>query len=210
MRKELRAYDANGATRQRLYEWHQILRRVRFAIRRKRGLPPVGSHHWHLLQDSYARRSSVGIDLEQRNWFYETSIPSCGPLLCVFSDTILHYPSNISIGKNVFINRLVTITAPAPVTIGDLTLIGPGTVINSGNHRFSDARSPIREQGHDLRAIRIGRDVWLGANVTVLAGVTIGDGSVIGAGAVVATDIPPYSVAMGVPARVRSSGRASK
>jgi acetyltransferase-like isoleucine patch superfamily enzyme len=205
MRKELRAYEASGPARQRVYEWQQLLRRVRFAVRRKRGLPPVGSHHWHLLQDSYARRSSVGVDLDQRNWFYETSIPKCGPLLCVLSDTIFHYPGNISIGENVFINRLVTITAPAPVTIGDLALIGPGTVINSGNHHFSDAQSPIREQGHDLQAIHIGRDVWIGANVTVLAGVTIGDGSIIGAGAVVTTDIPSYSVAMGVPARVMSS-----
>ena len=45
-------------------------------------------------------------------------------------------------------------------------------------------------------------DVLIGANVVVLEGVTIGKGSVVGAGAVVTKDIPPYSVATGIPARV--------
>lgn len=48
----------------------------------------------------------------------------------------------------------------------------------------------------------IGNDVFIGANVTVLDGVTIGDGAVIGAGAVVSKDIPPYAIAVGVPAKV--------
>ena len=50
--------------------------------------------------------------------------------------------------------------------------------------------------------ITIGDDCWLGANVTVLPGVTIGKGCTIAAGAVVTKDVPEYSVAMGVPARV--------
>lgn len=48
----------------------------------------------------------------------------------------------------------------------------------------------------------IGNDVFVGANVTILDGVTIGDGAVIGAGAVVVKDIPPYAIAVGVPATV--------
>lgn len=49
---------------------------------------------------------------------------------------------------------------------------------------------------------RIGNDVFIGANVTVLDGVHIADGAVIGAGAVVVNDIPPYAVAVGIPAKV--------
>lgn len=52
------------------------------------------------------------------------------------------------------------------------------------------------------RNVVIGNDVWIGANVTVLDGVEIGDGAIIGAGAVVTKDIPPYGIAVGVPAKV--------
>lgn len=48
----------------------------------------------------------------------------------------------------------------------------------------------------------IGNDVFIGANVTALDGVIIGDGAIIGAGAVVTRDIPPYAIAVGVPAKV--------
>ena len=55
------------------------------------------------------------------------------------------------------------------------------------------------------KPIVIGKNVWIGANVTILGGVTIGDNSIIAAGAVVNKDIPPDSVAAGVPARVIKS-----
>lgn len=48
----------------------------------------------------------------------------------------------------------------------------------------------------------IGNDVWLGANVVVMQGVKIGDGAVVGANAVVTKDIPPYAIAVGIPAKV--------
>ena len=48
----------------------------------------------------------------------------------------------------------------------------------------------------------VGNDVFIGANVTLLDGVNIGDGAIIGAGAVVTKDIPPYAIAVGVPAKV--------
>ena len=49
--------------------------------------------------------------------------------------------------------------------------------------------------------IIIGNDVWIGYEAVILAGVTIGDGAVIGARAVVTTDVEPYTIVGGVPAR---------
>ena len=48
---------------------------------------------------------------------------------------------------------------------------------------------------------KIGADVWIGCDVTLISGVTIGDGAIIGAGAVVTSDIPPYEIWGGVPAK---------
>jgi lipopolysaccharide O-acetyltransferase len=45
-------------------------------------------------------------------------------------------------------------------------------------------------------------NVWLGEFVSILPGVTIGKGNIIGANSVVTQDIPPYSIAVGTPARV--------
>ena len=49
--------------------------------------------------------------------------------------------------------------------------------------------------------IIIGNDVWIGYEAVILSGVTIGDGAIIGARAVVTRDIPPYTIAAGVPAK---------
>jgi len=50
--------------------------------------------------------------------------------------------------------------------------------------------------------IYIGNDVWIGVDAIIMSGVNIGDGAVIGARTVVTNDVPPYSVAVGNPARV--------
>lgn len=52
------------------------------------------------------------------------------------------------------------------------------------------------------KKIVVDDDAWIGANVTILPGVHIGRGAIIGAGAVVTTDVPPHTIAAGVPARI--------
>ncbi len=49
--------------------------------------------------------------------------------------------------------------------------------------------------------IRIGNDVWIGRGAMILSGVSVGDGAIVGAGAVVGSDVPPYGIAIGVPAQ---------
>ena len=115
----------------------------------------------------------------------------------------------VSIGSHSTVQSYAVIVgygrgdAPAgQVTIGHDVRIAPQVMIIAANHNFDDLEQPIRAQGLTPEPIVIEDDVWLGGRVVVTAGVTIGRGSVIGAGAVVTKDIPPYSVAVGVPAKV--------
>ncbi len=56
--------------------------------------------------------------------------------------------------------------------------------------------------GDDKAVTIVGNDVWIGDGALILSGVTIGDGAVIGARSTVASDVPPYSIVAGNPARV--------
>lgn len=112
--------------------------------------------------------------------------------------------SCLEIGECTFIGPYTCIVGPGDIRIGRDCLIAVYSVIVANNHSFADPSRKIRNQRVTRKGIVIEDDCWLGAGVKVLDGVTIGQGSVIGAGAVVTRDIPPYSVAVGVPARVIS------
>lgn len=114
----------------------------------------------------------------------------------------------IRVGNNCSVNSFCHISGNGGVEIGNNVRIATQCVIISANHIYSDPEIPICEQGEKRAKIVIEEDCWLGAGVKVLAGVTIGKGSVIGAGAVVNKDIPPYSVAVGVPAVVVKKRKA--
>ena len=72
-------------------------------------------------------------------------------------------------------------------------------VARIGNHGFSQKYYFQEPRNYVI----MGNDVTIGANVIVLPGVKIGDGAIVGAGAVVTTNIPPYAIAAGVPAKVQ-------
>ncbi|MBC1237775.1 transferase [Nostoc linckia z18] len=108
----------------------------------------------------------------------------------------------IHIDEDTFIGPNVCIEGPGDIKIGKHCMIAAHSGIYANNHNFADPMRPIKSQGVTRKGIVIEDDCWLGHKVTVLDGVTIGQGSVIGAGAVVNKDIPPFSVAVGIPARV--------
>ena len=89
------------------------------------------------------------------------------------------------------------------VEIGDHCMFANGCFVTDGNHRFDDPDQPVTWQGFTTKGpTRIGDNVWCGANVVVTSGVTIGERCVIGANSVVTHDLPPFSIAAGIPARV--------
>jgi acetyltransferase-like isoleucine patch superfamily enzyme len=122
------------------------------------------------------------------------------------SDSSIHYGcfitgsehgALIEIGSNTVINRFTYLDGRFPLKIGNNVNISHYTIIQTLTHD-PDARDFRGVIG----AVTIGDDVWIGTRATILQGVTIGKGAVIGAGAVVTKDIPPYAIAVGIPAKV--------
>jgi acetyltransferase-like isoleucine patch superfamily enzyme len=109
---------------------------------------------------------------------------------------------SIILGTNLFVGEYTVIYGHGGVTVGDNTLIAMHSRILSSNHTIPGRDGLIRNHPDVLLPTTIGKDVWLGAGVTVLGGVTVGDGCVVAAGAVVTKDLPPYSISMGIPAKV--------
>lgn len=107
---------------------------------------------------------------------------------------------DVSIGDHTRIGLHNTIIGP--VVIGSHVNLAQGITITALNHIFSDPQKRIDEQGVSTDQVIIEDDTWIGANAVILPGVTIGRHSVIAAGAVVTKDIPPHSLAAGIPAKI--------
>lgn len=112
------------------------------------------------------------------------------------------HEGTLSLGDKSMLARHITINCCLDVEIGDSALIADHVYISDFDHRFDDLTIPIKDQGITKARVRIDRDVWLATKVTVRRGVVIGEGTVVGANAVVTRDLPPFSVAVGSPARV--------
>lgn len=134
-----------------------------------------------------------------RNFFVKHYIKNSGGGITIGRRCRIH--KNTSLGSNSGVGRDCEINNG--VIIGNNVMMGPEVLIYTQNHLISDPDVPMRTQGMaQIRPVIIEDDVWIGARVCILPGVTIGKGSVIGACAVVSKSIPPYSVAVGNPAKV--------
>lgn len=109
---------------------------------------------------------------------------------------------NLRIGKNFHATRNFTIQCAGNITIGDDVLVASDVFIINYNHGLSPLTQSYLYNKLEISEVVIGNGVWLGNNVIVLPGVHIGDKSIVGAGSVVTRDIPPYSIAIGNPAKV--------
>ncbi len=134
----------------------------------------AGGSQWHLGSDNVIERG-VDIDL------------SGGKLI---------------MGSHNYFNQNVKIASLGEVKIGNDCLLADSVQIYDHSHRFDDNQKLIREQGHEVKPVAIGDNVWIGARSIILSGVHIGSNSVIGAGSVVTKDIPANAIAAGVPAKV--------
>lgn len=112
----------------------------------------------------------------------------------------------IEIGNDVSIMNDCQISCCEKVVIRDGCLFGDNVFITDnfhGDNSWTQMSIPPIERPLFVKGgVSIGKNVWVGRNVCIMPGVNIGDGAIIGANAVVTHDIPAYSVAAGIPAKV--------
>jgi acetyltransferase-like isoleucine patch superfamily enzyme len=110
--------------------------------------------------------------------------------------------ASLSIGKSCVFGYNNHITCVEKVTIGDFVLTANNVYISDNAHGYKDIHTPVINQPVEFTGeVEIGAGSWIGENACII-GVKVGKNCVIGANAVVLTDIPDYSVAVGIPAVV--------
>ena len=182
----------------------------------------------HAIWDWLSLHGSIGPETVRGKRFgaFGKNSIICFPQTTIFNEQYIHIGANTMIGTHVALSAgmvpgQVCLTNPV-VRIGDRCLIGRGSgivghlgidigddvwtghhvYITDQNHGYEDVSIPISKQSQPERAVVIGDGSWLGHGSVVLPGVTIGRHVVIGANSVVTKDIPDFSVAVGVPAKV--------
>jgi len=111
--------------------------------------------------------------------------------------------ARVRIGAGTILNFGVMVASLHLVEIGEHCMFANGSFVTDADHRVEDPDRPITWQGFTTKGpTRVGDNVWCGVNVVITSGVTVGERCVIGANAVVTTDLPPFSIAVGAPARV--------
>ncbi|GFE60325.1 DapH/DapD/GlmU-related protein [Geobacter sp. AOG2] len=113
------------------------------------------------------------------------------------------YTPELKIGDGTHIEQFFHVGSCECVEIGKNVLIAGRVYISDHNHNFKNIEEPIVNQGIEAGGkVVIGDNSWLGEGCVILPGVSIGKGAVIGSNAVVTKSIPPFSVAVGIPAKV--------
>lgn len=190
----------------------ELVRRIKLMIQIKLKYPACSIHFTSILSflgevllgenTNIGRRTTVNIEktgrfiLSNKAWIGDDCELSTMGMLFIGENTSIQHRSQLH----------------GDISIGANCLGGANLYISSAKHAFNDIPFlPIRAQ--DLlaekkpwqersRPVLVGDDCWFGINVVITPGVTIGRGCVIGANSVVTRDLPPYSVAAGVPAKV--------
>ena len=135
---------------------------------------------------------NAGIILENEVFIGRNSILSCKG-------------GNITLKERVNIGFNCEVYSSSTVEIGADTLLAAYTyIVGGGSYNLDRKDIPISKQPdfEGKGGIFIGQGTWIGAHCVILDGVRIGTGSVIAAGAVVNKEIPPMSIAAGIPAKV--------
>jgi acetyltransferase-like isoleucine patch superfamily enzyme len=124
--------------------------------------------------------------------------------LDIFSGRIFDNPTLI-LKDRVDLGANVTFVVNKEILIEEDVNVASGVRFMDTDSHPRDMEARVADLGpppEEVKPVRICRNAWIGQNCFILKGVTVGEGAIIGVNSVVVSDIPPYSVAMGNPARV--------
>lgn len=143
--------------------------------------------------------------------FRRSKLAYCHPSVELGATFNVQGPQNVFLFEGVSIGGGKISATKAKFIMKKNSVCSTGLMVRTGNHmqeigkwfRYIDddykiAAGKLDEYNKD---VVVEEDVWMGVNVTLLSGVNVGRGSIVAAGAVVTKDVPPYSVAGGVPAK---------
>jgi acetyltransferase-like isoleucine patch superfamily enzyme len=105
----------------------------------------------------------------------------------------------VTIGAGTVFTYSALVQCTTTIEIGERCIFAQATILVDGQHRFRDLTRPMLEQGYDFAPLKIEDDAFVTSKCTIMA--DIGTRAVIGANSVVSRPIPPYTVAVGAPAR---------
>ncbi|MBW3619441.1 MAG: acyltransferase [Actinobacteria bacterium] len=129
-----------------------------------------------------------------------------GPWCWIGNDNKLRaHEGQLTLGAKVVMGRDNVVNTYLDIEIGDASILADWIYICDFDHRYDRLDVPIKDQGIAKSPVRVGGDVWIGEKATVLRGVDIGQGSVIASHCLVNKNVPPFSIAVGVPVRVVKS-----
>lgn len=162
------------------------------------------------------------VDALMRKAIWQAATRRCGGGLNIGSGAGFKHPETFEIGNGVFIGAQAYVQGRYDGTcvIGDNVWIGPqafldardlvieecvgwgpGAKLLGSSHTAVPIDVPIIRTDLEIKPVRVGAWADIGTNATILPGVTIGKGAIVGAGAVVVSDVAPFSVVAGVPAK---------
>lgn len=134
-----------------------------------------------------------------RNWFLG-NLARVSPRGVI---TVVHRLRGVKIGTDCFIdpNAILETAYPENITLGNDVRVTAGSII------MTHIKPPhyLRDNGHlptVIKPVVLGDHSFIGVNAVILPGVTVGKASVVASGAVVSSDVPPYTMVAGNPAKV--------
>jgi maltose O-acetyltransferase len=137
----------------------------------------------------------------ENNRYLMTKLKHCGQKVHFHGTITIVSPTKIEMHDNVHIGNNAYLDGRGGITIGENTHISRNFVVHSSSHDYQGACLPY-DDVYQLKAVNIGRNVWIGTNVVIIPGVTVGDGAIVGAGAVVSKSVPPLAIIGNQPTRI--------